>query len=260
MPEPSHPVPADAPHALVHAPTHFDAAKPLHLVVFLHGWRGCARALALAGRVRCRERGATRQGWNLTTLHDAAGTTTLFVVPQLAFNQRSSSPGRFRRPGYARCYIRQILQALTDKGRLRRSARQTFPRLTLVAHSAGYRTAAAWLDQGDVASVVQTVVLLDALYDQPRSFSRWLIGARRRRRSGQLLTLFLPSGKTARQSQRLAQIVAYELGQDAVARSALPLNSQSPLVLMPAAPPHATMPQRYLSALLSALDVRPKEP
>ena len=33
---------AGAPSALVHAPAGFDASRPLHLVVFLHGYIGCA--------------------------------------------------------------------------------------------------------------------------------------------------------------------------------------------------------------------------
>src|SRR5262245_25408262 len=63
----------DAPTVVVHVPPGFDPRPPLHLVVFLHGYSGCALMLAEAGRVRCKPVLANdplREGWNLAGHHD----------------------------------------------------------------------------------------------------------------------------------------------------------------------------------------------
>src|SRR5688572_14480104 len=63
----------NAPSAVVHAPRGFDPTRPFDVVVFLHGWTGCARVLARPGRVACREGEPARDGWGLTERHDESG-------------------------------------------------------------------------------------------------------------------------------------------------------------------------------------------
>jgi pimeloyl-ACP methyl ester carboxylesterase len=167
-----------APSAVVHAPAGFDPAQPFDLVVFLHGWTGCARVLAESGRVACREGEPQRDGWGLAARHDQAGQAqSLFVVPQLAWWTRHGRPGRFARRGVFRAFVEEILgTALAPRlggARTLASVRS----IVLVAHSAGFQTTLAILRAGGVSEKVRGVVLFDALYAGPREFATWVLGA-----------------------------------------------------------------------------------
>ena len=162
----------DAPTVVVHAPETFRPSKPLQLVVFLHGWDCCATSIM--DDEPCRADEAPR-GWSVAALHDEAGADSLLVVPQLAYLRRSSDPGRFAEPRFFRGFVEELLgEALRDELGGPRSIRE-IGTVTLVAHSAGYRTAMAIVDKGGLA--VDHVVLLDALYRGVAVFVRWLTGA-----------------------------------------------------------------------------------
>jgi hypothetical protein len=165
-PNPAHP------EVLVHAPAGFDPAGPLHLAVFLHGWRNCVRVLAGAADAPCRRGGPDRRGADLVAQFDRAQVNALLVVPQLAFDRRSSEPGQLATPGGFRALLTELLAApaLTDLlGGPRTPAE--IARLVLLAHSGGYVAAAAVLEQGEVD--VHEVHLLDALYRDPPPFEAW---------------------------------------------------------------------------------------
>ncbi len=182
--EAPHAVPPGAPH-LVALP----APRARAHVLFLHGWRGCARALVYAGPVRCAPGFTPEAGMGLGLAHLNAGTETTLLVPQLAFRARDGSAGRFLRRGYARDLIESVAPEL--------GAAPELP-VILMAHSAGYETALSVMHRGALGARVKAEVLFDALYGGTAAFLRWAEA----HPESELISIH-GRGRTARQSQRL---------------------------------------------------------
>lgn len=253
----SHPV-ERAPTAVVHGPEGFDPNAPLELVVLFHGWNGCAQVLVGAGPQRCRPADSgerPRAGWGLGARHDEAGTNTLLVVPQLAWLSRDGEAGRFGEPGFFRAFLEELIAALSP--RLGPSAGlERLSRVVLVAHSAGFETTLAVLDRGGLEEVVDTVVLLDALYAAPALFARWVFADSGRR----LVTLHTGRGLTARFSAMVGRAALAELGADEVAvepSGALAEAVANHRVVVDRSPAgHGAVPARHLAVVLGALGLR----
>ncbi|MGD8859316.1 MAG: alpha/beta hydrolase [Myxococcales bacterium] len=248
-----------APSAVVHAPPGFSAEGPLHLVVFLHGYMGCARALMVAGEAPCREGGPPRQGWGLAGHHDAAGTNTLFVIPQLALRRRDGDPGCFAREGCFARFLGELLtgplSALVGEGR----GLDDVASITLVAHSAGYRTALAILQRGGVEAQLRHVVLFDALYGGAEGFARWL--RETPVADPRLVSVYLGDGKTRRGSRRLLRLLRRAPGISTARADASGLAraiASRSLVIATGAAPHRRVPERHLAEVLAALPGLPK--
>jgi len=240
---------AGVPSAVVHAGPAFDASRPLRLVVFVHGWRGCARQLAASGPVRCRRRAV--EGWGLADRFDEGRSDALFVVPQLAFMTRDGSAGRFAEPGRFRAFVEELLGAL--EARLgERASLSRVESIALMAHSAGYETTLAILDRGGVDRLVRTVVLFDALYRGHPRFARWVLGDATRR----LISIHAAQGRTASQSRLLAMALREPLG-DAMSvdeeGAVADLVRAHRVVIAPAGAPHGDVPAHHLPELLRVL-------
>ncbi|MBX3250083.1 MAG: hypothetical protein KF901_23095 [Myxococcales bacterium] len=207
------------------------SGTPRAIVVFLHGWRGCVAVLAGAGDVSCGPGFAAEPGWGLVDLHARAAPSALFVLPQLAFRGRSGSAGRFREPGYASRFLADI------------GAPAEAP-IVLVAHSAGFESALAWLRSG-AGSRVTEVVLLDALYAGTHAFFEWVSADPTRRR---LSSFVVGRGGTRRENERLARLArrhGLALG-DA-------LDSAAPIRVIEGRASHGALPTRHLGEVLEAL-------
>ena len=245
----------DAPDVVAHAPAGFDARGPLHLVVFLHGYHGCARVLMRAGSQPCKQGDTRRQGWQLAAHHDAAGTNSIFVIPQLAFMARSGRPGCFAKPGCFKAFVQELLsETLAEKLRGPRKL-DDLASITLVAHSAGFETALAILEHGGLDKHVHNVVLMDALYSGADAFGRWL--DERADPRARIVSIYLGSGKTYRESRRLYRRMRKRLGPDRVARvgdqGLLEAITSHRVVIVSGRAPHRLVPQNYLSDVLAAL-------
>jgi hypothetical protein len=253
-----------APSALVHAGPSFDAARPLHLVVYLHGFNGCAEVLMNGGDVACKPGAAPLTGWNLAAAHDAARTNTLFVIPQLAFMKRNGRPGCFGRSGCFRDFIAEVLAALPESRLGGRKSLADVATLTLVAHSAGYRAASAILEYGAVQQLLHDVVLFDALYGKQEIFLGWISTARKQAR--RLVSLHTGAGTPAVQTFALLRHANRALGanntakldadfDDAALRAAL---GGKRVVIARANVPHREVPGAYLARVLEALEAGPQ--
>lgn len=246
----------DAPSALVHAPAGFQPSAPLRLVVFLHGYMGCAEVLMRAGAVSCKPGGEPLTGWDLEKAHDAAGVSTLFIIPQLAFMKRNGKPGCFGRSGCFRAFLDEVLRALPPE-RLKKSL-DDVKGVTLVAHSAGYRAAQAVLEHGGTEKLIDEVVLFDALYCEPNGFLDWVAGRDPRRR---LLSLHIGAGKPAEHSAQLFRRARRRLGAEGVARLDDDIDRPTlgaalrakRLAIARVGVPHRQVPEAYLGRVLKAL-------
>ncbi|MFK7985715.1 MAG: hypothetical protein AB8I08_06755 [Sandaracinaceae bacterium] len=236
------------PSVIVHAPPNFDPAAPLDVVVFLHGWSGCARVLAASGQVACADGTPTREGWGLNAVFDRSGSRALFVVPQLAWLARDGAAGRFRERGGFDRFLTATLAALQH----RLGAPGGIRRITLLAHSAGFETALAIVQRGGVE--VNHVVLFDALYRGVEPFLAWAGDDADRR----LVSLYTGSARTASQSRRLGALARRQLDSDAVAMDLdAPLPEQlcgHRVVVARGRAPHADVPARHLTEVMGGLE------
>ncbi|MCA9612820.1 MAG: hypothetical protein KC586_08720, partial [Myxococcales bacterium] len=220
----SHPVPSDAPHALLHVPE--EATQTT--VVFLHGWSGCVRVLARPGHVSCARRFRAEPGWNLL---GARGTSrSRFLIPQLAFRAREGAPGRFREPAFAPAFLDEL--GLSDGP------------LILAAHSAGFESALAWL-RSEAGPRVRAVVLFDALYAGTHAFADWVAAAPDRR----LVSYVIGNGRTRRENDRLRE-VATARGL----RISETLADDAPIRIVAGRAAHGDLPARHLAEVLRALE------
>ena len=248
---------SDSPSALVHAAENFDASQPLRLVVFLHGYMACTEMLMGTGPVVCRPGAPPLPGRNLGGAHDAAGTNTLFVVPQLTFLKRSGRAGCFARAGCFRAFISEVLAALPDERLARRKTLADVASITLLAHSAGYEAALGILQRGEVDALVHDVVLFDALYGKPEAFLAWAA----KTDSARLLSLHLSAGRPAQHSAQLLRMATRKLGDLHTAELTTKFSEQSlgsALVGKRVATAtvegvHRELPQLYTARVLRAL-------
>lgn len=167
---------ADAPEAIAHVPDGVDARAPISLVLLLHGYTGCTRVLvSSATDARCRPRDRPEAGFGWAAAHDAAGTRSVLLVPQLAFHVRDGSPERFRIAGEAARMVDEALAALAPTLGATLT-HETVASITLAGHSAAFETMLAILRHGGLGDRVRHVVLFDALYAGGSTFLDWAAG------------------------------------------------------------------------------------
>ena len=161
------------PDVRVHVPASFVPGGRVNLVVFLHGWNGCVEVIGAVDNCPCTPGGPVRYAMDLVRSVDSAGVNAVLVVPQLAFDARSSSPGRLSERGVFRELIAEVL-AHPDLAAAIGGARSIddVGRVILAAHSGAFVPAAAVLSKGGVD--VHEVHLLDALYREEPVFEAWI--------------------------------------------------------------------------------------
>jgi len=248
-----HHVPSE-PNVSVHVPAGFDATGSLHLVVYLHGLRGCLPVLMGEGSTRCDANAAPQLGWNLGAHHDAAGTNTIFVVPRLYYGKRGGQPGAFSKPGGFRTFLTDLLTGPLSTQLGRRYTRDSIASITLVAHSAGYETTIAILERGEIDGLVRGVVLFDALYAFEERYARYTLAHADK---GLHLVAIHLRGKPARNGNALHKRLLRALGPERVAstnaRELKATLAQRPFVFAQGRGPHAQVPQNHLAEVLGAL-------
>jgi hypothetical protein len=241
-----------APDAIVHAPPGFDPRGPLHLVVFLHGFRGCAEVLASsAPAVPCRPGDPPHRGWGLIDRHDEAGTPTLLLIAQLAFFRRDGSPGRWARPGAFRAFLDEALASLEPELGRRRTV-DDLASLTILAHSAAFETSLWLIRVGGVE--IRNLVLFDALYAGGRAFLAWVLGEPGRR----LISIHGAHGATADRNRDLARLARAALAERAAAVGTRISDAREHAVtIVQTDAPHGEVPARHLAEVLRVLFAPP---
>lgn len=185
----AHELPREAPHVAIVPSANFSQRSNYSLVLYFHGWNGCIRVLSSTGRIGClpKEK-AQHDGWGLAKTFSGYRGNALLVMPQLAYRQRNSSPGRFREKAFNQAYLDHIISEFGKPAQI-----------VVMAHSAGFEAAAAWLLTH--GSTIDRVVLFDAFYARLPVFKRWL-------RSPQHSMLsFFTGGKPRDYSKKLARFI-----------------------------------------------------
>jgi hypothetical protein len=104
-----------------------------------------------------------------------AGANAVLVAPQLAYDARSSNPGKLFESG---AFARMVREAGDQLTRLYGDPRagKTFSSMPIiiVAYSGGYLSAATSIERGGMKGRVRGIVLLDALYGELGGFANWV--------------------------------------------------------------------------------------
>jgi len=150
------------PRVLLHIPKGFDPNKPAVMVVFFHG-----HGATLTRDVLNRQ--------EVPAQISESHANAVLVAPQLAYDARSSNPGKLWEPG---AFARMVREATAQLTRLYGDPRaaQTFAHMPIiiVAYSGGYLSAATSIERGGLTNRIQGVVLLDALYGELGGFANWI--------------------------------------------------------------------------------------
>jgi hypothetical protein len=159
-----------APGALVYVPAGIDRARPLDVVVFFHGWNGCAAAVASPVAIPCRAQGPRRGALDLVGQMRASGRAAVLVIPQLAMERPSGDAGRFRRPEHFRIFLQEVLDGVAPQVGAR--SVDALGRVIIAAHSGGYEAALLVLKHGGVT--VDQLSFFDAFYGGTYQVAGWL--------------------------------------------------------------------------------------
>jgi hypothetical protein len=177
--------------SLLYLPPGFDPARPVLMVLYLHG-----QGAALERDVMVRQ-AVPRQ-------IAETGANIALVAPQLALDAGDSSAGNFWRGGHFAKFIDEAAERLM---RLygKRSAGRGFnlAPVVIVAYSGGYVSAAYALERGGANHRVKGVILMDALYGDEDKFATWFAA---RRRQAFLLSAYTES--TREENARLQGLLA----------------------------------------------------
>ena len=150
------------PRVLLHIPKGFDPNKPSVMVVFFHG-----HGATLSRDVLERQ--------EVPAQVSESGANAILVAPQLAYDARSSNPGKLWEPGAFARFVREAGNQLTKLYGDPRVG-NTFANMPIiiVAYSGGYLSAATSIERGGLKNRVRGIVLLDALYGELGGFANWI--------------------------------------------------------------------------------------
>jgi hypothetical protein len=167
--------PADGhPDVAVHVPPGFDPGRRPGIVLYVHGWNGCATlALAPTDGPCGADDPTEHRSANLAAEIDEAGVNALGVAVELRPAAGTGEPGALGKPAGMRHLIEELLEDRLAGQLGRPMYLDAVDRIVLVAHSGGYQAAAAALQTGDLPQV-REVILLDALYAGVEIFTRWV--------------------------------------------------------------------------------------
>ncbi len=166
--------------SLLYLPPGFDPARPVLIVLFLHG-----QAATLERDVMVRQ-GVPRQ------IADS-GLNIALVAPQLALDATDSSAGNFWRGGHFATYLDEAAERLMRLYGARSAGRSfNLASVVVVAYSGGYLSAAYALERGGANHRIKGVILMDALYGDEDKFATWFVA---RRRQAFLLSAYTDSTK-----------------------------------------------------------------
>ncbi len=181
FPHPSRPF-TDA-TVFVAVPSGLDPARPIDVVVHVHGHDSVLRQTVTAQRL-------AEQLWR-------SGRQAMLIVPQGPVAAPDGCFGKLEEPGGAARLIADARDVAWRDGRL---PNPELGAVVLSAHSGGYRGTAAMVQRGGVP--VAGVLLFDALYDRESVFAAFAA------QGGVLRTMYTDGGGTADEHRALRAMLA----------------------------------------------------
>ncbi|MFO0744744.1 MAG: hypothetical protein U1F43_03585 [Myxococcota bacterium] len=161
------------PNAVVYVPKAFDPTAPVGLVVYLHGFWNCAENVLRPKNGACVAGRAAHNAYNLANQLEASGRNALLLVPELAFEQASSDPGRLaEQDAFYDLVDEALTQLAAADDQVGSLALWDLTTIVVASHSGGYKAAAGIASVGGLW--VDELYLLDSLYGMDDAFDAYL--------------------------------------------------------------------------------------
>ena len=199
----------------------------------------------------CSEHGPRTRGWSLAHSHETAHSTALLVVPQLAWLSRDSGAGTFSRPTGPSQFLEELGSKLRESDPVA-ADNLGDARITIVAHSAGFETARAWLRSPAIAARTDNVILMDSLYAGADEFFAWARGDASRR-----LVSIYTGGRTEHETQHLLALAHHALNENAIAenpRSLATALSSAQIITLSTTTGHGNIPAHFYAEIEESLE------
>lgn len=157
------------PHAAVLIPEALGPTDPLRVWVYVHGHTNCVENVVRDTNGRCvgGRVTATRNSSHLASQLARSGSKAVVVVPAIKIAEPTGAPGLLARPGRLAALVTEALGKVGLGGR-------PITRTDLMGHSGGYYAMGRTIANGNDALNIRGAVLLDALYGETATFTRWL--------------------------------------------------------------------------------------
>jgi hypothetical protein len=162
------------PDAIAYVPPDYSGAATVDLVIFVHGWRGCAEVIINDEEAPCHPGGEVTHAYHLADALASSGKDAVLLVLEGPYDQCSVDDGALVQQGRFAALVGEALGALTKAaGDPPDAPPLALGQIQLVAHSGAVKAVADILDHGGLDDHLAEVDLLDTLYGSADSFARW---------------------------------------------------------------------------------------
>lgn len=158
------------PNVVAYIPARFDPSQPFGLVVYLHGWWNCADNVIRPKNGACLPGRAAHNAYNLANQLEGANKNAILLVPELAFEQASSDPGRLTEEGLFYELVDETLTQLAPD--IAGVGTWDATSIVIASHSGGYKAASGIASVGGLW--IDELYLLDSLYGLEDTFDAWV--------------------------------------------------------------------------------------
>jgi hypothetical protein len=196
---------AKGPDAMVRVPENFDPTKPINIVIYNHGFFDSAKSAVTNA--------------DLSEQMAKAPPNTVLIVPEWQKKPASatSDQGTFEKSGQFKGMLQDIFDGTPE---LKGKSLQNVDHIGIVSHSAGYEPTESELYNNDFGDKVNSVTLLDSLYDA-KGLDPWIEKNLKDLSSGKKQFTNILGDSTAAHSKALAQRVEEMLGKAGLPKSSM---------------------------------------
>lgn len=186
-------------------PAGIGPSDPLDVWVYFRGVLKCVDRVLGDVDGPCSPTGHSHKASHLLTQFLASGSKALLIVPELKYDAPGMDAGTLAQPGRFNAMLDEVLRHPPVVSRIGLRGTGNVRRLGVMAHSGGVLPAAAVVR--DRPTGLDSIVLLDALYNSEAVFAAWIEENARRFGPGgdrRFAAVYTDGGGTLARSQSLA--------------------------------------------------------
>jgi len=160
--------------AMIYLPSSFNVTTdPLDIAVFIHGFSNCIENCYRdsADAISCTKGQPKRSTYSLIDQIEKIKFKGMLLLPEVAYDQRSSNPGNFANKGVWANFITELFESARDV--LGTKTIQNIRQMGIFSHSGAYLVTADISSIGGNTKILQ-IVLLDSLYGSIPTYDSYI--------------------------------------------------------------------------------------